>query len=190
MALVPPSALWSQWVIGTMFTREMCLRAVTSISPPFCQTGGRPAGDEEFCWENGWVLRPLGGLRPGEGGPSQRLSRAAAGAGEGADGASVGACVLAEALTSLSCSMTGSQPKRQRAFVMHRSDVVHCHSNRSTNLAGRVLNIYNDWRLQNWSEYQVTLLAVTIADGHVVNRWYRGPKEAHSRHRLPRCLLW
>lgn len=45
------------------------------------------------------MLWSLGGLHPGEGGPSQCLSGAAAGAGQSADGASVGACILAEALT-------------------------------------------------------------------------------------------
>lgn len=68
--------------------------------PPRAVVGRGPPGNEAVSRTNGRVLRPLGGLRLGEGGPGQCLSWAPAGVGEGARGASVGACVLGEALNS------------------------------------------------------------------------------------------
>lgn len=106
-----------------------------NISPSLCRLGGRPPGNEAFSWANGRVLRPLGGLRLGEGGPSQCLNWAPARIGEGAHGASVGACVLGEALTCLTelnlfgldqwtTCVCGGQIKLQEAFCMLR--VIRC----------------------------------------------------------------
>lgn len=69
------------------------MKGIVWLSP-----GGGPPGNEAVCREDGRVLRPLGGLRVGEGGPSECLSGAPGGAGEGADRAAVGSCVLGEAL--------------------------------------------------------------------------------------------
>lgn len=102
------------------------LPTVNLISSHLCQLGGRPSGNEEFCWEDGRVLWSLGGLCAGEGGPRQRCSRAAAAAGESADGAPVGACVLAAPLTWSTCWRPGSQSTEQEAFSSQCVEVTQC----------------------------------------------------------------
>lgn len=82
--------------------------------------GGRPIRNEAVSRADGQVLRPLGGLRLGEGGPSQCLSRTSGLAGEGADRATVGACVLGEELACL-CEHDSIKVEKWTAVWGHTS---------------------------------------------------------------------
>lgn len=73
----------------------------SKISPSLNSLGRRSSGNDAVSRQDGRVLRPLGGLRLGERGPTECLSRASECSGEGADGVSVGTCVLGEVLIEL-----------------------------------------------------------------------------------------
>lgn len=69
---------------------------------PILRAGARHPGHEAVGGADGAALRPLAGLRAGQGGAAGRGGRAPRRAGAGAPGAPVGARVLAQALLDLS----------------------------------------------------------------------------------------